>query len=125
MAGLARLLNPRSVAVIGGAPAAAVVRQCQKLGYTGEIWPVHPKKADMHGVVCFPTIADLPGVPDAAFVAVNRHLTIDAVAQLRAGAGAQCVTRRDSPSPVTSTCRNSSSSPPATWHSSDRTATAT
>ena len=88
MADLARLLNPRSVAVIGGAPAAAVVRQCQKLGYTGEIWPVHPKKSDMHGVACFPTLADLPGVPDAAFVAVNRHLTIDAVAQLRAlGAG--------------------------------------
>lgn len=88
MADLARLLNPRSVAVIGGAPAAAVVRQCQKLGYTGEIWPVHPKKSDMHGVACFPTLADLPGVPDAAFVAVNRHLTIDAVAQLRTlGAG--------------------------------------
>ncbi len=88
MADLARLLNPRGIAVIGGAPAAAVVRQCQKLGYTGEIWPVHPKKSDMHGVACFPTLADLPGVPDAAFVAVNRHLTIDAVAQLRAlGAG--------------------------------------
>ena len=88
MVDLARLLNPRSVAVIGGAPAAAVVRQCQKLGYTGEIWPVHPKKSDMHGVACFPTLADLPGVPDAAFVAVNRHLTIEAVAQLRAlGAG--------------------------------------
>ena len=47
MVDLARLVNPRSVAVIGGAPAAAVVRQCQKLGYTGKIWPVHPKKADM------------------------------------------------------------------------------
>ena len=88
MTDLARLLNPRSVAVIGGAPAAAVVRQCQKLGYTGEIWPVHPKKPDMHGVECFPTIADLPGIPDAAFVAVNRHLTIEAVERLAAlGAG--------------------------------------
>ena len=88
MTDLARLLNPRSVAVIGGAPAAAVVRQCQKLGYTGEIWPVHPKKPDMHGVECFPTIADLPGIPDAAFVAVNRHLTIEAVERLASlGAG--------------------------------------
>lgn len=88
MVDLARLLNPRSVAVIGGAPAAAVVRQCQKLGYTGKIWPVHPKKSDMHGVPCIPTLADLPGVPDAAFVAVNRHLTIDAVTQLHSlGAG--------------------------------------
>jgi acyl-CoA synthetase (NDP forming) len=42
----------------------------------------------MHGVPCFQSLADLPGIPDAAFVAVNRHLTIDAVAQLaKMGAG--------------------------------------
>lgn len=82
MVDLSRLLNPKRIAVIGGAPAAAVVRQCQKLGFTGEIWPVHPTKKDMHGVPCFQSLTDLPGIPDAAFVAVNRHLTIDAVAQL-------------------------------------------
>ena len=88
MVDLSRLLNPKRIAVIGGAPAAAVVRQCQKLGFTGEIWPVHPTKKDMHGVPCFQSLADLPGIPDAAFVAVNRHLTIDAVAQLaKMGAG--------------------------------------
>jgi len=42
----------------------------------------------MHGVACFPSLADIPGVPDAAFVAVNRHLTLDAISQLSAmGAG--------------------------------------
>ena len=88
MPDLSRLLNPRSIAVIGGAPAARVVEQCQKLGYTGKIWPVHPTKQEMHGVPCFPSLADLPGVPDAAFVAVNRHLTLDAISQLSAmGAG--------------------------------------
>ena len=88
MPDLSRLLNPRSIAVIGGAPAARVVEQCQKLGYTGKIWPVHPTKKEMHGVACFPSLADLPGVPDAAFVAVNRHLTLDAISQLSAmGAG--------------------------------------
>ena len=88
MVDLSRLLNPKRIAVIGGAPAAAVVRQCQKLGFRGEIWPVHPTKKDMHGVPCFQSLADLPGIPDAAFVAVNRHLTIDAVAQLaKMGAG--------------------------------------
>jgi len=46
---LARMLNPKSIAVIGGSPAAAVVRQCQKLGFTGEIWPVHPTRKEMHG----------------------------------------------------------------------------
>jgi acyl-CoA synthetase (NDP forming) len=88
MPDLSRLLNPRSIAVIGGAPAARVVEQCQKLGYTGEIWPVHPTKKEMHGVPCFPSLADLPDVPDAAFVAVNRHLTLDAISQLsNMGAG--------------------------------------
>jgi acyl-CoA synthetase (NDP forming) len=49
---------------------------------------VHPTKKEMHGVACFPSLADLPGVPDAAFVAVNRHLTLDAISQLSAmGAG--------------------------------------
>ena len=88
MPDLSRLLNPRSIAVIGGAPAARVVEQCQKLGYTGKIWPVHPSKKEMHGVPCYASLADLPGVPDAAFVAVNRHLTLDAISQLSAmGAG--------------------------------------
>jgi succinyl-CoA synthetase alpha subunit len=88
MPDLSRLLNPRSIAVIGGSPAARVVEQCQKLGYTGKIWPVHPTKNEMHGVPCFSSLAELPGVPDAAFVAVNRHLTLDAISQLSAmGAG--------------------------------------
>ena len=88
MPDLSRLLNPRSIAVIGGAPAARVVEQCQKLGYTGKIWPVHPSKKEMHGVPCYASLSDLPGVPDAAFVAVNRHLTLDAISQLSAmGAG--------------------------------------
>lgn len=85
---LARALSPRSIAVIGGAPAARVVEQCRKLGFTGEIWPVHPTRSDMHGEKCFPTIDRLPGAPDVAFVAVNRHLTVEAVRSLAAfGAG--------------------------------------
>lgn len=82
------MLNPQSIAVIGGAPAARVVEQCLKLGYKGKIWPVHPSKSEMHGVKCFASIADLPGPPDATFVAVNRNLTIGAVESLRKiGAG--------------------------------------
>lgn len=85
---MTRILNPRSIAVIGGAPAMRVVEQSVKLGYTGDIWPVHPTKSDMHGYPCFRSLSALPGVPDVAFVAVNRHLTIDAITDLAAlGAG--------------------------------------
>ena len=85
---LNRTLAPRTIAVIGGAPAARVVEQCKKLGYSGEIWPVHPTRAEMHGLPCFASIADLPRAPEVAFVAVNRHLTVEAVRGLAAlGAG--------------------------------------
>jgi len=85
---LARLLRPRTIAVVGGDPAARVVDQCLRLGFDGEIWPVHPRRTEMHGMTCVPTLADLPAPPDAAFVAVNRRLTVAALADLRAmGAG--------------------------------------
>ena len=81
---MTRVLAPRSIAVIGGAPAMRVVEQCIKLGYAGDIWPVHPTKSEMHGVPCFASVHDLPAAPDAAFVAVNRHLTVETVAALAA-----------------------------------------
>lgn len=87
-ASLQRLLAPRSIAVVGGAPAERVVLQCRKLGFPGEIWPVHPKRTELGGVACVPSLADLPGVPDAVFLGVNRHLTVDAMATLSSiGAG--------------------------------------
>lgn len=88
MSTLSRTLAPRSIAVIGGAPAMRVVEQCKKLGYTGSIWPVHPTRTEMQGIPCFTSVTDLPNAPDVAFIAVNRHLTVPAVQSLAAlGAG--------------------------------------
>ncbi|HEY5423562.1 MAG TPA: acetate--CoA ligase family protein [Ilumatobacteraceae bacterium] len=88
MADLRRLLAPRSIAVVGGAPAERVVQQCLKLGFPGPIWPVHPKRTDLAGVPCVPGLDALPDVPDAVFLGVNRHSTVEAMAALRAmGAG--------------------------------------
>jgi len=65
-----------------------VVQQCQLLDYPGEIWPVHPSKTSVHGIACFASVDDLPGVPDACFIGVNRTLTVEIVRQLAAmGAG--------------------------------------
>ncbi len=86
--GLARLLRPRSIAVIGGSVATEVIRQCDRLGFDGDLWPVHPKHRELAGRPVFRSIAELPSPPDAAFVAVNRHATVEAVAELaQLGAG--------------------------------------
>jgi acyl-CoA synthetase (NDP forming) len=85
---LSRLIRPKSIAVFGGKEAGRVVEQCRKMGYTGEIWPVHPTKDEVHGYKCYRSVADLPAAPDAAFVGVNRTLTIEIMRQLRdKGAG--------------------------------------
>ena len=89
---LTRTLNPRSIALFGTSPAQSVIEQCRKLGYTGEIWPVHPTRETLGDLKCFKSVADLPSSPDVAFVAVNRHATIDVINQLSkaASGGAVC-----------------------------------
>lgn len=85
---LSRLLRPGSIAVIGGGWGIAVVEQCLKMGFRGDIWPVHPARDEIHGLRCYRSVADLPSAPDATFIGVNRTLTIDVVRQLSAiGAG--------------------------------------
>ncbi|QPC42881.1 acetate--CoA ligase family protein [Kaustia mangrovi] len=88
MGRLDRLLRPRTIAVFGGAQAAAAVRQSLKMGFAGEIWPVHPSREEVEGLKTYRSVAELPGAPDAAFVGVNRHLTVEIVRDLRErGAG--------------------------------------
>jgi acyl-CoA synthetase (NDP forming) len=91
-AGLGRLLSPRHVAVFGSAAAAEVVRQCRKLGFEGDIWPVHPLHQTVEGLRCYPDVAALPTAPDASFIAVPREATVEVVAQLaaRGAGGAVC-----------------------------------
>lgn len=80
---LARLLAPRSIAVIGGKAAGLAIDQCRSLGFSGDIWPIHPTRSELRGIPTSASVHDLPAAPDAAFVAVNRHLTIGVVAALR------------------------------------------
>ena len=89
---LERFVKPRSIAVFGGYQAQEVIRQSDRMGYEGEIWPVHPKKEEILGRKVFRSVADLPGSPDAAYVGVNRNLTIDIVRDLAArdAGGAIC-----------------------------------
>ncbi|MGZ2486605.1 acyl-CoA synthetase (NDP forming) [Rhizobium pisi] len=85
---LDRLLRPQTIAVFGGREARRVIEQCDRMGFAGEIWPVHPKLDEVLGRRCYRSLSDLPAAPDAAFVGVNRVLTVDIVRGLsRAGAG--------------------------------------
>jgi len=89
---LRRLLQPKTVAVFGGDSAVAVIRQCQAIDYAGEIWAVNPTRSDLAGVPCVASIDDLPGVPDASFVAAPPEASLAIIGELaeRGAPGAVC-----------------------------------
>ena len=89
---LQRLLAPKTIAVAGGSVAEEVIRQCRKIGFAGEIWPVNAKRSHIEGLRCYPDIESLPAAPDATFIAVPREPTIAIVKSLaqRGAAGAVC-----------------------------------
>jgi acetyl-CoA synthetase len=85
---LDRLIRPRTIAVFGGREARRVIEQCDRMGFAGEIWPVHPTQESVLGRRCYRSVVGLPDAPDAAFVGVNRTLTVEIVRDLAAmGAG--------------------------------------
>ena len=89
MSVLRRLLSPQNVVVIGGGVwGRSVIEQCQKLGFEGKIFAVHPTAETLAGVPAYRSVSDLPNAPDAAFIGVNRIATIEQVRTLSAkGAG--------------------------------------
>ncbi|MCG7505652.1 acetate--CoA ligase family protein [Mesorhizobium retamae] len=90
---LSRLLRPKSIAVVGGGFFAPnVVKQSLKMGFAGDIWPIHPSKEEVAGIKAYRSLSELPHAPDATFIGVNRRLTIDVVRELneRGAGGAIC-----------------------------------
>ena len=85
---LRRLLKPRHVCIVGGQAMEDSIRRCADTGFAGEIWVVNPKRSELGGRKCFPSIADLPEAPDATFIAVPREPTVEILRALNAaGAG--------------------------------------
>ncbi len=87
-----RLLAPRSVALIGGTWADAVHAASRAIGYAGEIWRIHPKRASSSSQQYFRSVDDLPAAPDAAFIAAPNHDVpgIAAALRQRGGGGFVC-----------------------------------
>jgi len=92
LAALRSLLAPRSVAVIGASPTPASMgaRTLANLqGFPGRVFPVNGRYTEIGGRRCFATLADLPGTPDVAIIALAKDRVEQAVADCAArGVGA-------------------------------------
>lgn len=69
------LLSPRSVAVVGasadpGKAGGRPLHYMLQLGYQGDLYPVNPNRDEILGLRAYPTLADVPAVPDLCVIAV-------------------------------------------------------
>ena len=86
---LDRLLRPRSVAIVGasdkpGALGASVLSNLTRNGFSGDIHLINPKRADIGGRPCLPSVDALPDGVDAAVLAIPRAAVLDTVKALAA-----------------------------------------
>ncbi len=83
-ASLDSLFTPRSVAILGASEDATrisgrPVRYLIEGGFKGDIYPVNPNRETVQGLKAYPSLADCPGVPDIAIVALPLGLTETAI----------------------------------------------
>ncbi|HJR95371.1 MAG TPA: acetate--CoA ligase family protein [Gaiellaceae bacterium] len=85
MPDLRSLLAPRSLAVVGASPRnVAAVETVVASGVRA--WGVNPKRDEVAGLRCYPSVADLPDVPECAFLMVN-HERVEEAFEDAAAAG--------------------------------------
>ena len=74
------LFNPQSVAIVGASADLAKasglpLRNIVNSKFTGKIYPVNLRAAEIGGVKCYPTVTDLPEAPDVAVLMIDAKLT--------------------------------------------------
>jgi acetyl coenzyme A synthetase (ADP forming)-like protein len=85
-ASVARLLSPRSIAVIGASRTPATIgheifRNLLNFGFTGPVYPVNPTAGSVAGVRAYATVLDVPDAIDLAIIVVRAELVPAAVAE--------------------------------------------
>ena len=78
------LLEPRSVAVIGASDRSGnfggdTVRRLVKFGFPGPVWPINRSAELVAGQPAFPSVAELPGVPDLVVLAIPASGLLDSI----------------------------------------------
>jgi acyl-CoA synthetase (NDP forming) len=77
-----RLLSPRSIALVGATEnsfwSRAIIQNLTTLGYTGDVHLIHPTKTEQFGRPCYPSVIDVPGPIDHAYVmtGTQHYLTV-------------------------------------------------
>jgi len=82
---LRRFFAPRRVALVGATEdlskfGGRCMRQLIDFGYQGEIFPINPKRDSIFGLKCYPSVEDLPEIPDHVGIVLPASAVAAAVA---------------------------------------------
>jgi acyl-CoA synthetase (NDP forming) len=83
---LERFFNPRAIAVVGASQDLDTVsgqplKFLKSHGYAGALYPVNPRYAEVAGIRCYPSLAEVPDTPDLALILVNASRVADVLRQ--------------------------------------------
>ena len=84
---VARLLSPKSVAILGasataGALGNSVLKNLERLGFQGDIYLINPKRDEIQGRPCLKSPAELPDGVDVAVLAIPQAFVLDGIKAL-------------------------------------------
>ncbi len=93
--GLDTFFNPKAVAVVGASsslnkPSGRPLAGLLKNKYQGAVYPVNPRYRELMGLVCYPSVAAVPGEVDLAIIAVPAEQVLAALSEC-AGRGVKAV----------------------------------
>jgi acetyl coenzyme A synthetase (ADP forming)-like protein len=86
LASMKRIMQPKSLAVIGassetGKIGNSVMKNLINGGYKGEIYPIHPKDAEILGYKAYKSVKDVPGHIDTAVFAIPAKFVAGALTE--------------------------------------------
>ena len=78
------LLAPQSVAIIGQSndatkTAGRPLKYLRQAGYAGRIYPINPRRDEVLGERAWPSLADLPEIPEHAYIVASTDATMEAI----------------------------------------------
>jgi len=80
-------LEPRSIAVIGATEGAGyggrMIDNLLNGGFRGKVFPVNPRRSEVKGLPCYPSVLQVEGEVDLAVIVIPARAVLDALQQCK------------------------------------------
>jgi acyl-CoA synthetase (NDP forming) len=84
--GVDALFRPESIAIVGASEnidriSGRLLYYLERHGYANPIYPINPRRDEVRGLTCYPSLLDVPGTVDLVLVMLAAEQSIDVIRQ--------------------------------------------